>query len=92
MKYDVFANIMAMYPTTPTKKISKEFGVSERIIKVLANSMGIHKEGRKHSGNGSQSTVVGYNAITAEVGLVVGTFDSKTSQKPVKLQVAWKDL
>ena len=92
MKYDVFANIMAMYPTTPTKKISKELGVPERTIKLLANSMGIHKEGRKHSRNGSQSTVVTYNAITAEVSFVFGPFEIKHSRKPVKLQVAWKDL
>ena len=92
MKYDVFANIMAMYPTTPTKKISKEFGVSERTIKLLANSMGIHKQGRKHSGNRRQSTVVTYNARTAEVGFVFGPFEIKHSRKPVKLQVAWKDL
>ena len=81
MKYDVFANIMAMYPTTPTKKISKELGVSERTIKLLANSMGIHKEGRKHSGNGCQSTVVTYNARTAEVGFVFGPFEIKRSKK-----------
>ena len=54
--------------------------------------MGIHKEGRKHSGNGSQSTVVIYNAITAEVSFVFGPFEIKHSKKPVKLQVAWKDL
>ena len=92
MKYDVFANIMAMYPTTPTEKISKELGVPVKTIKVLANSMGIYKEGRKHSDNGCQSTVVTYNARTAEVGFVFGPFEIKRSKKPVKLQVAWKDL
>jgi hypothetical protein len=92
MKYDVFANIMAMYPTTPTEKISKELGVPVKTIKVLANSMGIYKEGRKHSDNCCQSTVVTYNARTAEVGFVFGPFEIKYSKKPVKLQVAWKDL
>ena len=66
MKYGDFATIMAMYPTTPTKKISEMFGFSPQIIKVMANSCGVHKEGRKRQKVGrTSSCLVIYNALTA---------------------------
>lgn len=87
MQYDVFAKIMAMYPTTPTRKISEEFGVSPVVIKNLANGMGIYKKGRRHKPNIRKDLVV-YNAITGEV-----CYQSRNSyipiysNKPIKLRV-----
>ena len=86
MKYDVFAKIMAMYPTTPTKKISDEFGVSTIVIKNLANGMGIYKKGRRHKQN-TRKLVVIYNAITGEV-CCQNTYIPHYSNKPIKLRVS----
>ena len=92
MKYDVFANILAMYPTTPTKKISERFGVSVKVINVLANSMGVYKKGRKHKRK-NYSTLVIYDARTAEVGIrFKDSYIPQYSKKPVKLKVDWKEL
>ena len=92
MKYDVFANIMAMYPTTPTKKISERFGVSVKVINVLANSMGVYKRGRKHQKK-NYSTLVIYDARTAEVCYQTkNEYIPQYSKKPVKLKVDWKEL
>ena len=66
MKYDVFAKIMAMYPTTPTSKLAKEFRVSTTIIKRMANGLGVYKTGRRHNKHKQDSLIV-YNAITGEV-------------------------
>lgn len=66
MKYDVFAKIMAMYPTTPTTKLAMEFRVSANVIKKMANGMGVYKAGRRHKKQKQDSLIV-YNAITGEV-------------------------
>ena len=92
MKYDVFANIMAMYPTTPTKEIADLFGISSKFIAQLASSMGVYKEGRKHKGRCKNNVVI-YNARTAEVHFQFGdTYKVRISKKPVKLQVKWENL
>ena len=86
MKYDVFAKIMAMYPTTPTRKISEEFGVSPVVIKNFANGMGIYKKGRRHKPNIRKLTVV-YNAVTGEVCYQNwNTYFPIYSKKPIKLR------
>ena len=94
MKYGDFATIMAMYPTTPTKKISEMFGFSPQIIKVMANSCGVHKEGRKRQKVGrTSSCLVIYNALTAEVHFVFRKgFRITRSRKPVKLRLKWDEL
>ncbi len=86
MQYDVFAKIMAMYPTTPTRKISEEFGVAEHIINRYAHGMGVYKKGRKHKVIAPKLLIL-YNAVTGEV-----SFQSKDSyfptysKKPIKLK------
>lgn len=86
MKFDDFANIMAMYPTTPTRKISEEFGVSTVMIKNLANGMGIYKKGRRHKHNIRKVLVV-YNAVTGEVCYQSrNTYIPIYSKKPIKLR------
>jgi hypothetical protein len=94
MKYGDFATIMAMYPTTPTKKISEMFGFSPQIIKVMANSCGVHKEGRKRQKVGrTSSCLVIYNALTAEVHFEFQkSFRLIRSRKPVKLRLKWDEL
>ena len=94
MKYGDFATIMAMYPTTPTKKISEMFGFSPQIIKVMANSCGVHKEGRKRQGlRQPSSCIVTYNALTAEVHFEFQkSFRLIRSRKPVKLRLKWDEL
>ncbi len=94
MKYGDFAMIMAMYPTTPTKEIAEMFGYSPQIIKVIANSCGVHKEGRKHQRLRQPfSCIATYNALTAEVHFVFQKgFRITRSRKPVKLRLKWDEL
>ncbi len=40
----VLATCMAAYPTTSTKKLAEEFGISPHIIKSLASLYGIKKD------------------------------------------------
>jgi len=83
MNYDVFANIMAMYPITPTKKIAELFGVEPSTIKQMANAMGVYKLGRKHSRAPSEANTVVYNARTNEVSLLWGR-DCRISKRKSK--------
>ena len=94
MTFDEFANIMAMYPTTPTDKLSSMFGIHEQTIKVMANACGVHKAGRKHNPNKiARATIVTYNARTAEVKMAFASqFRLVRSRKPVKLQLKWEEL
>jgi hypothetical protein len=94
MRFDDFATIMAMYPTTPTQKIAEEFGYSPHEIKLMATTMGIYKRGRKRAKRHHPiSNLVIYNALTAEVYLQWGRFfEIFYSYKPVKLQKGWNDL
>jgi hypothetical protein len=93
MGFDEFATIMAMYPTTPTQKIAKEFGYSPIEIKLIANTMGIYKRGRKRTKRHPLSNLVIYNALNAEVHLQWGRFfEICYSNKPVKLQKEWNEL
>ena len=40
----MLATCMALYPTTPTNKIAKEFGISPETIRAVANVYGVRKE------------------------------------------------
>lgn len=87
MKYDVFAKIMAMYPTTPTTKLAMEFRVSANVIKKMANGMGVYKAGRRHKHNIRKVLVV-YNAITGEVYCQSkDKYYPRYSNNPIKLRV-----
>ena len=94
MTFDEFATIMAMYPTTPTDKLSKMFGIDAHMIKTVANACGVHKAGRKRDQNRiARSTIVTYNARTAEVKMAFASqFRLVRSRKPVKLQLKWEEL
>lgn len=93
MTFDEFATIMAMYPTTPTDKLSSMFGIHEQTIKVMANACGVHKAGRKYKPKTTMRTVVTYDARTAEVGMIFAShFTLRRSRKPVKLQLKWEEL
>lgn len=93
MTFDDFANIMAMYPKTPTDQLSSMFGIHEQTIKVMANACGVHKAGRKHSPRLTARTVVTYDARTAEVNMIfTSQFTLRRSRKPVKLQLKWEEL
>ena len=86
MKFDDFANIMAMYPTTPTCDLAEEFKVSPVVIKNLANGMGIYKRGKRHKPSIRKDLVV-YNAITGEVCCQSkDTYFPIYSNKPIKLR------
>ena len=92
MKYDVFANIMAMYPTTPAKKISEMFGVPIPEIHTVANGMGIYKNKRSKD-SAKSKIVIFYNARTGEVNYRnEKDFLILYSKKPVKLKVEWSEL
>ena len=43
---DMMATVLAAYPTTPTKKLAKEYNVTESYIMSLASQYGITKAGR----------------------------------------------
>ena len=62
--------IMAMYPTTPTDVIAEMFGVSPRVIHVMANSCHVAKAGRKRKKCSKEiDSMVIYNARTAQVNI-----------------------
>ena len=93
MTFDEFATIMAMYPTTPTDKLSKMFGRGEQTIKVMANACGVHKAGRNYKPKMTTRTVVTYDARTAQVGMIsTSLFKIRRSIKPVKLRIKWEEL
>ncbi len=93
MTFDEFATIMAMYPTTPTDKLSSMFGIHEQTIKVMANACGVHKAGRNYKPKMTTRTVVTYDARTAQVGMSsTSLFKIRRSIKPVKLQLRWEEL
>ncbi len=86
MKFDDFANIMAMYPITPTREISQQFGVAEHIITTYAHGMGVYKKGRKHKVIVPKLLVL-YNAVTGEVSYQSkDAYFPKYSNKPIKLK------
>lgn len=92
MKFDDFANIMAMYPTTPTRVISKTLGIPEMAINYLAYAMRLHKVGRKPKVH-TTNYIVYYNALTGEVGCRSRKgFKIRVSKKPIKLKVGWNEL
>ncbi len=94
MTFDEFATIMAMYPTTPTDKLSMMFGIDAQVIKNVASACGVHKAGRRHDPSRiARSTIVTYNARTAEVKVTIARkFRLVRSRKPVKLQLKWEEL
>ncbi len=69
---DIMATILAAYPTTPTKKLAKEFNVSEAFICQLARQHGITKANgtRTHSTSANQVEKVDNN------GKVVTVYES----------------
>ena len=92
MKFDDFANIMAMYPTTPNRVISDTLGIPLITINYFAYAMGLCKAGRKCK-RPTSNYVVYYNALTGEVNYrSKNDFKISVSKKPVKLKVGWNEL
>lgn len=80
----MLATCMALYPTTPTKELAKEFGISDQTIKALASMYGIHKSKETRSiinrengknGTGGLKNAKPIEQVT-EAGEVVATYRS----------------
>ncbi len=80
----MLATCMALYPTTPTNELAKEFGISRQTIKALASMYGIKKSketrSRINRENGKNGTAGLKNAKpieqVTEAGEVVATYRS----------------
>ena len=67
---DIMATILAAYPTTPTKKLAEEFGVTEAYISAIAMQNGVTKAGRR-----GRTCACKIEKVTSE-GQVVKEYDS----------------
>lgn len=80
----MLATCMALYPTTPTNELAKEFGISRQTIKALASMYDIHKDkglrSRINRENAKQRHGYAWNEKTieqvTEAGEVVATYRS----------------
>lgn len=47
IRFHLLATFLASYPTVDTAKLAKEFGLTEKYSKQLANFYGVHKDKEK---------------------------------------------
>ena len=71
IRADILANILAAYPTTPTAKLAKEYGLTNEYISQLAMQHGVHKVGYK----GNRTAANKVEKVDSE-GKVVAVYDS----------------